>query len=60
MYADIILGTASRQLDKTFQYRVPQEMEADMIPGCVVTIPFGRGERKVKGYVANPNTATLD
>ena len=53
MYADIILGTASRQLDKTFQYRVPQEMEADMIPGCVVTIPFGRGERKVKGYVVS-------
>ena len=53
MYADIIIGLSSRQLDKTFQYRVPAGMEKDLYPGCVVNVPFGRGARQEKGYVVS-------
>ena len=39
------------KLDKPFQYRIPEELEGKLLPGMVVEIPFGRGDRLIKGYV---------
>ena len=51
IYADIIIDISSEKLDKTFQYRVPEELEQEIKVGMVVSIPFGNGNKIRKGYV---------
>ena len=51
MYADIIVDISQEQLDKTFQYRIPPELENEVQIGVMVQIPFGRGNRLLTGYV---------
>lgn len=51
LYADIAIDITSRNLEKTFQYRVPEAMRLLVVPGSTVEIPFGNGGRIVKGYV---------
>jgi len=36
---------------KTFSYLIPQDMKEIIQIGQPVTLPFGRGSRKIKGYV---------
>lgn len=51
LYADIIIDISHSQLDKTFQYRIPEQLQETLEPGSVVNVPFGRGDRLTKGYV---------
>lgn len=51
MYADIIVDISQEQLDKTFQYRVPPELETQIDVGMLVSVPFGRSNRVITGYV---------
>lgn len=53
LFADIIIDISVKNLDKTFQYRVPPEMEKDVEIGSLVQIPFGNANRLIKGYVVN-------
>ena len=48
-YADVIVNIAS--LDKSFQYRVPQDLAGEIEAGTAVRIPFGNGGRMREGYV---------
>lgn len=50
-YADVIVDITSEKLDRVFQYRIPEEMQGSLEPGMVVEIPFGTGNRRIKGYV---------
>lgn len=51
MYADIIVDISHEKLDRSFQYRVPQELESQIHIGMVVSIPFGNGNHERRGYV---------
>lgn len=51
MYANIIVDISHEQLDRTFQYRVPRDMEQAVEVGSQVAIPFGKGNRTITGYV---------
>ncbi len=51
MYADIIVDITHEKLDRVFQYKVPGDMEGNLTEGMEVVIPFGRGNREIKGYV---------
>ncbi len=51
IYADIIIEISHEKLDRTFQYRVPEELAEAVRPGAFVKIPFGKGDRKIGGYV---------
>ena len=51
MYADIIIDISHEQLDKAFQYAVPEELENIIDIGMTVDIPFGAGNRIITGYV---------
>ncbi|MFC3494213.1 primosomal protein N' [Glycomyces rhizosphaerae] len=44
------------QLDKLFDYRIPEDMASQVRPGCRVKVRFGR--RKVSGYVIALKPAT--
>ena len=48
-YANVIVDISIDKLDKTFQYRIPEELEEKIAVGVQVDIPFGR--RTVTGYV---------
>ncbi len=50
-YADIIVNISASSLDRTFTYRIPEELEGKIRPGVRVDIPFGT--KKISGYVVN-------
>ena len=51
IYADIIIDISHEKLDRSFQYLVPGELEAEIRVGMVASIPFGNGNHIRKGYV---------
>ena len=51
MFANIIVDITHEKLDKIFQYRVPSNLEKRLKIGMEVVVPFGRGNRKTKGYI---------
>ncbi|MFA9375126.1 MAG: primosomal protein N' [Lachnotalea sp.] len=51
MFANIIIDISHEKLDRTFQYAVPLELETKLVVGMEVNIPFGNGNRLIKGYV---------
>lgn len=51
MYANIIVNISHENLDKTFQYRVPDELSREISVGDYVLVPFGRGNKMINGYV---------
>lgn len=50
-FADIIIDISHEQLDRPFQYHIPDSMEGRVHVGDCVTVPFGAGNRQIKGYV---------
>lgn len=50
-YADIIIDISHEAIDRTFQYRIPDDMMDFVGIGTQVSIPFGRGNHLRKGYV---------
>lgn len=50
-FANIIVDITHEKLDKTFQYRIPEAFLGKLVPGMVVEIPFGKGNRLIQGYV---------
>ena len=51
MYADVIIDISAEALDRTYQYRIPKELERDVGIGSPVRVPFGRGNRLRSGFV---------
>lgn len=56
LYADVIVDISSENLDKPYQYRIPEGFEERIKVGSAVMIPFGRGNRRIKGYVVGIGT----
>ncbi len=50
-YADVIIDISRGQLDKSFQYRIPAELEETVQIGSQVRVSFGSARRKITGYV---------
>ena len=51
VYADVIVDISHENLDKSYQYLVPDELITRAVIGALVEIPFGRGNRVIKGYI---------
>ena len=51
IFADVIVDISVKSLDRPFQYIVPEEMQEDAVIGAMVIIPFGSGNRELKGYI---------
>lgn len=51
LYADVIIDISHSRLDRTYQYRIPVQLQETLEPGNVVEVPFGRGDKTTKGYV---------
>ena len=50
-YADIIVDISLEALDRVFQYCIPDALEDKVHIGSQVIVPFGKGDRQIKGYV---------
>lgn len=50
-YANIIVDISHEKLDKTFQYLIPNRLQGSLQPGALVFVPFGKGNRRIQGYV---------
>ncbi|MFT4144877.1 MAG: primosomal protein N' [Mobilitalea sp.] len=51
VYADIIIDISHENLDKTFQYAIPQELQHKAVIGALALVPFGKGNRSIQGYI---------
>ena len=51
LFADVVIDISHENLDRTYQYRIPEELEEKAVIGAPVEIPFGSGNRFVKGYL---------
>ena len=58
MYADIIVDIALQKLDRHFTYIVPERLRTQIRIGSLVCVPFGGGNRYVKGYVLSLSDTT--
>lgn len=50
-YADIIIDISHENLDKTYQYAIPDEFFTLAVIGAPVIVPFGKGNRTINGYI---------
>ncbi len=51
MIARVALSAATYAIDKPYDYLVPSELEAVLVPGMRVIVPFGAGNRRTEGLV---------
>lgn len=51
IYARVIVNISHENLDKTYEYAVPKEWETYAVVGAQVLIPFGVGNRQIKGFI---------
>ena len=49
--ARIAVAAATYSFDRPFDYLIPEELSGSVLPGCRVTVPFGRGNRSTEGIV---------
>lgn len=51
MIAQIILNSNAKDLDRTFDYEVPEELKEKIKIGSLVFVPFGNRKKLEEGYV---------
>ena len=51
LYADIIVDISHENLDKTYQYKIPERLQDNVQVGLPVVITFGNGNRRLTGYI---------
>ena len=50
MIANIIVDHRSKNVDRVFDYLVPEELEGKLEIGSRVLVPFSAGNREVEGF----------
>jgi len=53
MFAEVIINSNARALNKIFDYIVPTNMEKEIKVGARVFVPFGNGKKLDDGFVIN-------
>ncbi len=50
-FAKLAVDIPRQHLDVVYDYAVPEALEATCKPGCRVLVPYGKGNRRVEGFV---------
>ncbi len=50
-YAAVIVDISHESVDRPFTYRIKESLKDEISIGACVTVPFGRGNKLMKGYV---------
>ena len=60
-YANIIVDISHEKVDRPFQYKIPEKLQGKIEAGSCVKVPFGAGNKLIKGYVTEvTNRAEYD
>ena len=51
MIAEIIINTNAKDLNKTFDYQVPEDLQKEVRIGSLVFVPFGNRKKLEEGYI---------
>ena len=51
MYASCIIDINHKNVDRSFTYEVPEEIENEVKPGVRVLVPFGKGNSVRQAFV---------
>ncbi len=51
MFAEIIINSNAKALNRIFDYMVPQSLESEIAVGSRVLVPFGKGSKLEDGFV---------
>ena len=51
MVAEVIINSKAKQLNRTFDYNIPKEMESMILVGSKVLVPFGRFKKLEEAHV---------
>ncbi len=51
--AGVAVEGAAYGFDKAYDYVIPTELQSAALPGCRVTVPFGKGSKKRLGVILN-------
>ncbi len=51
MYAEVVIDINSKEVDRPFTYRIPEELQERAITGALVSVPFGRANKLRQGYI---------
>ena len=51
MVAEVIINSKAKQLNRTFDYKIPKEMESIILIGSKVLVPFGRFKKLEEAHV---------
>lgn len=51
MIAEVIINRTAKKLNRTFDYKIPKELEEQTIIGSKVIVPFGKGEKQEEAFV---------
>lgn len=58
MIAEVIINSTVKDLNKTFDYKIPEELEDKVFVGSRVLLPFGNKKSLEEGFVVNIKTST--
>ncbi|APX72584.1 primosomal protein N' [Companilactobacillus allii] len=53
--AEVVVDVPTMQTNRPFEYAIPNSLEDVVVPGMRVEVFFGRGKRKVQGFVMKIN-----
>ena len=56
--AKVIVDVPTMQTNKPYDYLIPNEFDEQIMPGMRVEVPFGKGARKVQGFVVEITQAS--
>lgn len=51
MVAEVIINRTAKKLNRTFDYKIPKELEEFIIVGSKVLVPFGKSEKLEEAFV---------
>lgn len=52
-FAHVIIDISHEKVDRPFTYRIPEHLRDQVHAGCLVDVPFGKGNRVRSGYVVD-------
>lgn len=58
MIAEVIIESTAKQLNRTFDYNIPKELEEYITVGSAVLVPFGRKKELEEAYVVGLKETT--
>ena len=60
LYAQVIVDVPTMQTNKPYTYLVPSELEEQIQAGMRCVVPFGKGSRKIQGFVLDVSNQKPD